>query len=68
MGYGLDAVGGLLTPYTGLLISEGSRTYRAGGRFELGERLTMSIEADLRETDQGDKPVHGVVLRGSLRW
>ena len=67
--YGLDAWGGLLTPYTGLSVSEGGGTYRVGGRFRLGERLTMSLEGDRREKEDGDaKPVHGVLLRGSVRW
>ena len=68
VGYGLDAMRGLLTPYTGVAFSESGETYRAGARFKFGERLTMSLEGDLKETEQGDGPVHGVALRGSLRW
>ena len=68
VGYGLDAMRGLLTPYTGVAFSGSGETYRAGARFRLGERLTMSLEGDLKETEQGDGPVHGVALRGSLRW
>ena len=68
VGYGLDAMGGLLTPYTGLSVSEAGGTYRVGGRFRLGERLTMSLEGERREKDGGGEPVHGVTLRGSLRW
>ena len=65
--YGLDAWGGLLTPYTGLSVSEGGGTYRVGGRFRLGERLTMSLEGDRRENERDDLS-HGVALRGSLHW
>ena len=68
VGYGLDAWGGLLTPYAGLSVSDsGNGTYRVGGRFKLGERLSMNLEGDVRERVNAD-PVHGVALRGSLRW
>ena len=68
VGYGLDAWGGLLTPYAGLSVSEGGNgAYRLGGRFRVGERLSMSLEGDVRERED-DGPVHGVALRGSLRW
>ncbi len=68
VGYGLDAWGGLLTPYAGLSVSEGgSGIYRLGGRFKVGERLSMSVEGDVRERENDD-PAHGVALRGSLRW
>ena len=68
VGYGLDAWGGLLTPYLGLSVSEGgSGTYRLGGRFRVGERMSMSLEGDVRERENDD-PAHGVALRGSLRW
>ena len=68
VGYGLDAWGGLLTPYAGLSVSEGGNgAYRLGGRFKVGERLSMSLEGDVRERED-DGPVHGVALRGSLRW
>ena len=68
VGYGLDAMRGLLTPYTGVALSSGGESWRAGARFRFGERFTMSLEGDLKETEQGDGPVHGVALRGSLRW
>ena len=68
VGYGLDAWGGLLTPYAGLSVSDsGNGTYRLGSRFRMGERLSMSLEGDVRERVNAD-PVHGVALRGSLRW
>ena len=69
VGYGLDAWGGLLTPYGGLSATDGGQTWRAGARFELGERLTMRLEGDLRRSElEEDGPVGGVRLEGSLRW
>ncbi len=66
--YGLDARGGLLTPYAGLSVSEsGGGAYRLGGRFGMGESLSVSVEGDVREREDAD-PVHGLALRGSLRW
>ena len=66
VGYGLDGMGGLLTPYGGVSVSEAMQSYRAGGRFRLGERLSMSLEGERRE---GANDVdHGLALRGSLRW
>ena len=68
VGYGLDAWGGLLTPYAGLSVSEdGGGAYRLGGRFRIGESLSMSVEGGVREREDDD-PVHGLSLRGSLRW
>ena len=68
VGYGLEAWGGLLTPYAGLSVSEGGgETYRLGGRFKVGSRMSMSIEGDVRERANAG-PAHGVALRGSVRW
>ena len=68
VGYGMDAWGGLLTPYAGLSVSEGGNgTYRLGSRFKMGESLSMSLEFDVRER-VNDDPAHGIFLRGSVRW
>ena len=37
VGYGLGGMGGLLTPYGGMSVSERVQTYRVGSRFRLGE-------------------------------
>ena len=66
VGYGLDGMGGLLTPYSGVSVSGTAQTYRVGSRFNLDERLSMSLEGERRE---GVEDVdHGIALRGSLRW
>ena len=66
VGYGLGGMGGLLTPYGGMSVSERVQTYRVGSRFMLDERFSMSLEGERREgTDDVD---HGLALRGSLRW
>ena len=70
MGYGLDVPYsyGLLTPYGSVeLAGGGSRTTRLGWRFELGQRLSLSLAGDRRETAHA-RPEHGLMLRGSLPW
>ncbi len=68
VGYGMNALGGLLTPYAGLAVSEGGNgTYRVGGRLRVGERLSLRLEGDRRERVGGNSS-HGVALVGSVRW
>ena len=51
--YGLDALSGLLTPYTGVALSENGETWRAGARWTLGPAVTFSLEAILIEPARG---------------
>ena len=66
--YGLDAVRGLLTPYTGVALSESGETWRAGARWKLGPAFDVSLEASLKESAAEEKPESGLLLRGSRRW
>ena len=68
VGYGLGAMRGLLTPYTGVALSEGGESWRAGARFRLGPSLEVSLEASLTEPAGDGEPSSGLVLRGSKRW
>ena len=69
VGYGMDAMGGILTPYAGLSVSAtGRETYRVGGRFNVGKGLSMSFEGDRREHARDAEASHGVALQGSLHW
>ena len=66
VGYGLDGMGGLLTPYGGASVSETTQTYRVGSRFRFGDRLSMSLKGERREgVDDVD---HGLALHGTMRW
>ena len=70
MGYGLDVPYsyGILTPYGSVeLAGGGSRTLRLGWRFELGQRLSLSLAGERHETAHA-RPEHGLMLRGSLPW
>ena len=66
--YGLETMRGLLTPYTGVALSEGGESWRAGARFRLGPSLDLELEASLKEPAGDEKPESGVLLRGSKRW
>ena len=66
--YGLETMRGLLTPYTGVALSEGGESWRAGARFRLGPSLDLELEASLKESAGDEKPESGVLLRGSKRW
>ena len=68
VGYGLDAMRGLLTPYTGVALTGSGETWRAGARFRLGPSLDLNLEASLTEPEGDGEPASGLVLRGSLRW
>ena len=66
--YGFDAPRGLLTPYTGVVLTENGETWRAGARWKIGPAFDVSLEASLKEPAGEEKPECGVLLRGSRRW
>ena len=72
IGYGVGVSGalGVLTPYSGLSLSnDGERTYRLGGRWNIAPAFNLSLEGDRMEnTDDEDSPEHTLMLRGSMRW
>ena len=71
IGYGVGMSGGrgVLTPYTGLSLSDdGERTWRLGGRWNVAPAFSMSLEGDLRENADEDSPEHALMLRGAMRW
>ena len=49
-GFALPGNGGVLTPYTGMALGEaGTRTVRAGARWELGPNAVLGLEARARK-------------------
>ena len=71
IGYGVGVSGGLgvLTPYTGLALSnDGERTYRLGGRWNVAPAFSMSLEGGHHEHADDDSPEHILMLRGAMRW
>ncbi|MGI9310014.1 MAG: autotransporter outer membrane beta-barrel domain-containing protein, partial [bacterium] len=57
---------GMLTPYTGLRLSGGSRDYRFGGRYKLiALPLEMSVEAYRKQRDATE---NGVLFKAGMSW
>ena len=68
VGYGFDFRRGLLTPYTGVALSQNAETWRAGARWKIGPAFDVALEASLREPANGEDTESGVLLKGSRRW
>ena len=71
VGYGLGAPHGLgvVTPYTGLgLAGDGARSWRMGARWLVSAYASVSLEGTRYEAANDDRPEHGMMLRGALRW
>ncbi|MGI9310850.1 MAG: cadherin-like beta sandwich domain-containing protein [bacterium] len=57
---------GMLTPYTGLRLSDGGRDYRFGGRYKLiALPLEMSVEAYRKQRDENET---GVLFKAGMSW
>ncbi len=68
-GWGLPALSGrdLVTPYSGLELSEGgSRVYRLGSRVEIDSALSINLAGNRKE--EGDSPEHGIDLHLRMQW
>ena len=66
--WGLDALRGLMTPYTGVALTADAEKWRAGARLKSGADTEVSLEASLTESAGWRKPESGVYLSGSKRW
>ncbi|MGI9310966.1 MAG: hypothetical protein ACR2P7_05450, partial [bacterium] len=59
---------GMLTPYTGLRLSDGARDWRFGGRYRLGKLpLEMSAEAYRKQRD-ATADENGVWFKAGITW
>ena len=67
-GVGASALGkaGVLTPYTGINVTEGTRRLRLGGRFAGDDGLRLSLEGAQEDTLDGVS--HTVLLRGGVEF
>ena len=71
LGYGLGVPGtrGVVTPYAGLSLSEGSsRTYRAGTRWNLAPGAVLGLEATRQGGANGTAGTNAITFRSELRW
>ena len=66
MGYGIAAFDtGVLTPYAGTVLSDGSdRTWRVGSRWRGGTRLEVTVEG-VQQASAGQHPVTGLRLQAT---
>ena len=68
LGYGLDALGGLLTPYARVASSgQDTRTYGMGGRLQVERSLRVDLVAERRERT-ASQAGHELKLRSTLYW
>ena len=68
-GLGLGRTPGVLTPYVGLSLGDGSgRAWRTGARWSVEPSLTLGLEATRSEAAGGGAADRALALRGSLRW
>ena len=68
-GWGLAALSGrgLVTPYSGLELSEGgSRVYRLGSRIAVDSVFNIDLAAN--RTEDGGSPEHGIGLQLGMQW
>ena len=68
VGYGLAAPAGLgtATPYAGLGLADGERSWRAGVRWQVAPAASLDLDGTRTESAAGAE--HGLTLRGSVRW
>ena len=68
LGYGVPALGGVVTPYSGLTLDgAGAQNYRLGGRFEVGPSFSVTLEGERRQT-AAEAPDDTVTLRGQVNF
>ena len=67
LGYGLDALGGLLTPYARIASGRDTHTYGVGGRLRVEQSLRVDLVAERRERTTA-RAGHELKLRSTLYW
>ena len=68
LGYGLDALGGLLTPYARIASSgRNTHTYGLGGRLRVEQSLRVDLVGERRERT-ATRAGHALKLRSTLYW
>ena len=70
LGYGmsLPQTRGVVTPYTGLSLGEGTRTNRVGTRWNLAPGAVLGLEATRQGGANGAAGTNAIELRTELRW
>ena len=71
LGYGMVPANqrGILTPYAGLSLGDGSsQSYRTGARWQMAPETTLALEASHAMAALSPAPVNSVMLRAAWRW
>ena len=71
LGYGIGVPGtrGVVTPYAGVSLAEGSsRTVRAGTRWNVAPGAVLGLEATRQESTHGAAETNAIAFRTELRW
>ena len=71
LGYGIGVPGtrGIVTPYAGLSLAEGSsRTYRAGTRWNLAPGAALALEGTRYEGPNENAGTNAIEFRTELHW
>ena len=71
-GYGMVSAAdyrGILTPYAGLSLGDGSsQSYRTGARWQMAPETTLALEASHAMAALSPAPVNSVMLHAAWRW
>ena len=71
LGYGMVPANqrGILTPYAGLSLGNGSsQSYRTGARWQMAPETTLALEASHATAALSPTPVNAVMLHAAWRW
>ena len=71
LGYGMVPANhrGILTPYAGLSLGDGSsQSYRTGARWQMAPETTLALEASHAMAALSPSPVNAVMLHAAWRW
>ena len=71
LGYGMVPTNhrGILTPYAGLSLGDGSsQSYRTGARWQMAPETTLALEASHAMAALSPAPVNSVMLHAAWRW
>ncbi len=66
-GLGIPADRGPITPFAGVSVAGGYRTWRTGARWQLRPEAVLDLEI-LRREIAGEPALHGIALRAEARW
>lgn len=68
-GLGLGRTAGMLTPYVGLSLADGSgQAWRTGARWDVWPGATLGLEARRNEAQAEAGAESALLLRGAMRW